>query len=69
MTSGLVELSVYGIVSLYEKYEAPKPADGAAATTTTPTNAPEPAAPAPNTPAPAPNTTTPPKMRRRYARV
>ncbi|VTS00913.1 Uncharacterized protein OS=Planctomyces brasiliensis (strain ATCC 49424 / DSM 5305 / JCM 21570 / NBRC 103401 / IFAM 1448) GN=Plabr_4059 PE=4 SV=1 [Gemmata massiliana] len=66
VTSGLVELSVYGIVSLYEKYEAPKPADGAA---TTPTNAPEPTAPAPNTPAPAPNTTTPPKMRRRYTRA
>lgn len=27
ITSGLVELSVYGVVSLYEKYEAAKPAD------------------------------------------
>lgn len=27
ITSSLVELSIYGIVSLYEKYEAPKPPD------------------------------------------
>ena len=32
ITSGLVELSVYGIVSLYEKYEAAKPADATAPT-------------------------------------
>ena len=43
ITSGLVELSVYGIVSLYEKYEAPKPADAGASGT--PSGTPQPGAP------------------------
>jgi hypothetical protein len=37
ITSGLVELSIYGIVSLYEKYDPQKPAEGAAGPATTPT--------------------------------
>jgi hypothetical protein len=53
-TSGLVELSIYGIVTLYEKYED-KSADGAAGTATPPGEATAPAA----TP-PVPDTTTAP---------
>ena len=41
-TSGLVELTIYGIITLYEKYDA-KPADGATAPAT-PAAAPKPAA-------------------------
>jgi hypothetical protein len=69
LTSGLIELSVYGIVTLYEKYEAPKPADAPA----DPKPAdPKPADPMPGEPNKAPtpnqpmtNQPTPPKMRRR----
>jgi hypothetical protein len=71
ITSGLVELSIYGVVSLYEKYE-PKPAEGAAAAASA---APaQPAAPAaPTNPAPAQPAAPPaakpaPKMRRRGRR-
>jgi hypothetical protein len=68
ITSSLVELSIYGIVSLYEKYEAPKPPGEANATTpagTTPTT-PMPTTPMPEMPmTPMPTTPTPPKMRRR----
>lgn len=58
ITSGLVELSICGIVSLYEKFEAPKPADAA----TTPTPAPTPAPMGPTTPDPKMPTTPDPKM-------
>ncbi len=55
VTSGLVELSLYGIVTLYEKYEAPAaagtPADPAPATP-----APQPAAPPANPATPTPTT-------------
>lgn len=63
ITSGLVELSIYGIVSLYEKFEAPK-VDGAP-----PASGPNPN-PAPPQPAPVgvPPTGTPPKPRRSRAR-
>jgi hypothetical protein len=43
LTSGLVELTIYGVVSLYEKYQPPGAADAATA-----------AAPAPGTPAAVP---------------
>jgi hypothetical protein len=47
VTSGLVELSIYGIVTLYEKYE-----DQPAAPTTDLTSTPNPENPAPEQPAP-----------------
>lgn len=64
ITSGLVELSVYGVVSLYEAPKAPAPD---AATDPKTGNTPAPNTPAPNPPAPnaptpnvsAPNTPTP----------
>ena len=64
ITSGLVELSVYGIVSLYEKYEAPKPTDAAGAPSTPPSAPNVPTTPVPMDPAP-PTNPAPPKMRRR----
>jgi hypothetical protein len=64
-TSGLVELSIYGIVTMYEKYEE-KPAEGTATNGTTPaettppvTTTPVPGAPAPTQPM-TPTATTPP---------
>lgn len=56
VTSGLVELAIYGVVSLYEKYEKPKPVanpDGS-----------DPSVPMtpPETPAPMPTTPTPPTV-------
>jgi len=53
LTAGLVELTIYGIVSLYEKYQVGGE-EPAAAPATTPTPAP--------TPAPAPGATPPPKF-------
>ena len=59
ITSGLIELSIYGVISLYEKYEPAKAGDATAAPGT-PGPTPGPA------PAPAPGPTTPgAKMRRR----
>ncbi|MBY0460902.1 MAG: hypothetical protein K2V38_26580, partial [Gemmataceae bacterium] len=55
VTSGLVELTVYGVVTLYEKYEVAKPTDP---------NNPDPNAP--NNGPPAPGNNTPPKSRRRF---
>ncbi len=77
ITSGLVELSIYGIVSLYEKYE-PKvdPAAAAGGSTApaitptappTPTTPPTPTKPMPEQPA-APDTKTAPKKKRRRSR-
>lgn len=64
ITSGLVELSIYGIVSLYEKYtEAPK-ADATTPNGPPPGPGPMPPGPGPMPPAPM-NTNTKPKMRRR----
>jgi len=68
ITSGLVELSIYGIVSLYEKYtEAPKvDATTPNGSTPGPTPGPTPPTPGPGPMPPAPrNTNTKPKMRRR----
>lgn len=58
ITSGLVELSIYGIVSLYEKYEAPKPPD---ATAGTPPTGADPKAPDAKTPEPKDPKTPDPK--------
>ncbi|MCZ2343414.1 MAG: hypothetical protein LC104_16720 [Bacteroidales bacterium] len=66
VTSGLVELAIYGIVSLYEKYEKPKPTDSAdGADPTQPVAATDPMmSPAPMSPtppmSPAPMSPTPP---------
>jgi hypothetical protein len=70
VTSGLVELSVYGVISLYEKFE-PGKADAAASAGTGSGKAPDPApgsgkAPDPVKP-PGPTTTTPKKRRRTRA--
>jgi hypothetical protein len=66
ITSGLVELSIYGVISLYEKYEAPKKDEKKDNVSAPPGPAPAPA-PGP-TPAPGPMTPMTPmpsKMRRR----
>ena len=67
VTAGLVELSIYGIVSIYEKYQPPKTEAKTEGTGTPGTPAPT---PDPKTPAPAPMTpnTPAPKMRRRVQR-
>ncbi len=64
--TNLVEVAVYGLASIYEKFP-PKPAEGAAPEANTPAAAPEantpssaPPAPAPGTP-PAPKETKPPE--------
>ena len=61
LTAGLVELTIYGVVSLYEKYQeggdAPATAPaatGAPAPTPTPAPAPAPAPPPPGAPTPPP---------------
>lgn len=70
ITSGLVELSIYGVVSLYEKYAPPKDeASAGAVTAPTPTPAPAPSNNAPPTePTPAAPNKPAPKMRRRARR-
>ncbi len=60
-TSGLVELTIYGVVTLYERYDE-KPADGATPAATTPTTTEPQPAPMGTTPmgtTPAPMGTTP----------
>lgn len=58
LTSGLVELTIYGIVTLYEKYDD-KPADGTAPAATPPTTTPAPGTTPTSTTPPAPMTTPP----------
>lgn len=64
ITSGLIELSVYGVVSLYELPKAPDAAAAPAPNTPVP-NTPVPNTPIPNAPMPMAPNATPPKMRRR----
>jgi hypothetical protein len=70
ITAGLVELSIYGVVSLYEKYTEAPPANAAApANGTAPTTPPGPPAPTPPAVPPGmPPGPMPPKMRRRVRR-
>jgi hypothetical protein len=49
-SSGLVEVSIYGVVTLYERYETPKTEGDAAAPAPAPTEKPTPPAPAQATP-------------------
>ena len=69
ITSGLVELSVYGVVSLYEKFTEPGTAPAAPSTTATPAgpgpNPPTPMDPMPMGPMPMNPMPMAPKMRRR----
>ena len=66
ITSGLVELSIYGIVSIYEKYVEPQKTDPAAdAAKTDPKPEPKPDQPMPKQPMQPGEAPAPKKMRRR----
>jgi hypothetical protein len=69
ITAGLIELSVYGVISLYEKFETAKAPDAPTPVATGPGSGPPGTPPAPGAPPPggppAPGPTNPPPKKRR----